>query len=286
MPHRKKILLSDSNEAFSMLLTDSLRERGNFHVFHAKDEDETTKALHRHRPHVLLLDFLLPHKGGFHVMQHLREDGYKISTIFMTALPTHRVIEEAYRLGASFVLPKPFTARALVERIHDALHSDRPLFAHIKNSDRHLKVSCCSPRWRSFIYEAYSILSGLSREAAFQPMFHQFRSVAARFAEPTADNGTDQGHSPSPFQSGCRSRRWPARHRAYWQRANFFTVPLTGCGSHNVPLRLSSPAFRPGRFLIRGLDLTFPRTAATGTQRSALSCSRWRSRTAHRRCRR
>ena len=44
MPHRKKILLSDSNEALSMLLADSLRERGNFHVFHAKDEDETTKA--------------------------------------------------------------------------------------------------------------------------------------------------------------------------------------------------------------------------------------------------
>ena len=64
MPHRKKILLSDSNEALSMLLADSLRERGNFHVFHAKDEDETTKALHRHRPHVLLLDFLLPPKGA------------------------------------------------------------------------------------------------------------------------------------------------------------------------------------------------------------------------------
>ena len=126
MPHRKKILLSDSNEALSMLLADSLHERGNFHVFHAKDEDETTKALHRHRPHVLLLDFLLPHKGGFHVMQQLREGGHKISTIFMTALPTHRVIEEVYRLGASFVLPKPFTTRALAERIHDVLHSDRP----------------------------------------------------------------------------------------------------------------------------------------------------------------
>ena len=90
MPHRKKILLSDSNEALSMLLADSLRER------------------------------------GFHVMQQLREGGHKISTIFMTALPTHKVIEEAYRLGASFVLPKPFTTRALAERIHDALHSDRP----------------------------------------------------------------------------------------------------------------------------------------------------------------
>ena len=33
-------------------------------------KEKNTKALHRHRPHVLLLDFLLPHKGGFHVMQH------------------------------------------------------------------------------------------------------------------------------------------------------------------------------------------------------------------------
>ena len=32
------------------------------------------------------------------------------------SLPTHKVIEEAYRLGASFVLPKPFTARALVDK--------------------------------------------------------------------------------------------------------------------------------------------------------------------------
>ena len=47
MPHRKKILLSDSNEAFSMLLTDSLRERGDFRVFHARDADETTEVLHR-----------------------------------------------------------------------------------------------------------------------------------------------------------------------------------------------------------------------------------------------
>ena len=126
MPHRKKILLSDSNEDFSMLLADSLRERGDFRVFHARDADETTEVLHRHRPHVLLLDFLLPHKGGFHVMQQLREGGHKISTIFMTALPTHKVIEEAYRLGASYVLTKPFTIWAFVQFFFDSLHSDRP----------------------------------------------------------------------------------------------------------------------------------------------------------------
>lgn len=124
MPHRKKILLSDSNESFSMLLKDSLHEHGDFHVFHAKDEDETAKALHQHRPHILLLDLLLPQKGGFHVMEQLREGGHKLSTILMTAMPTRRVIDEAYRLGANFVLPKPFTTKALVERIHDVLRGE------------------------------------------------------------------------------------------------------------------------------------------------------------------
>ena len=74
-------------------------------------------------------------------------------------------------------------------------------------------------RWRSLIYEAYSILSGLSRAAAFQPMLHQFRSVAARFAGAIADNGTDPDRFPSPFQSGCKSRCWPVHHRTYWQTA-------------------------------------------------------------------
>ena len=40
-----------------------------------------------------------------------------------------------------------------------------------------------------YFYESYSILPGHLREAAFQPMLHQFRSAAARFAEPTANIG-------------------------------------------------------------------------------------------------
>ena len=65
------------------------------------------------------------------------------------------------------------------------LHRKRQTSPRIKG--RHPKASCCSPRWRSFIYEAYSILPGHLQEAAFQPMLHQFRSAAARFAEPTAN---------------------------------------------------------------------------------------------------
>ena len=46
--------------------------------------------------------------------------------------------------------------------------SNRQTSPRIKG--RHLKENCCSLRWRSFIYEAYSILPGHLQEAAFQPM--------------------------------------------------------------------------------------------------------------------
>ena len=98
------------------------------------------------------------------------------------------------------------------------MESNRQTSPRIKG--RHLKENCCSPRWRSFIYEAYSILPGHLQEAAFRPMLHQFHSVAAHFAEPKADNGTDLSRPPSPFQSGCRSRCWSVRRPAYWQTAS------------------------------------------------------------------
>ena len=98
------------------------------------------------------------------------------------------------------------------------MESNRQTSPRIKG--RHPKASCCSPRWRSFIYEAYGILPGHLREAAFLPMLHQFRSAAARFAGAIADNGTDPSHSPSPFQLGCRLCCWPVRRPAYWQTAS------------------------------------------------------------------
>ena len=94
------------------------------------------------------------------------------------------------------IMADPHAERYRVRREECSCHSSRLvlfLLLHRKRQTsprikgRHPKVSCCSPRWQSFIYEAHSILPGHLREAAFQPMLHQFRSAAARFAEPTAN---------------------------------------------------------------------------------------------------
>ena len=117
MPHRKRILLSDDNEGFSTLLLESLHEHGGFHVFHAREEHEVMETIQCHKPHILLLDDMLPHKGGFHVLRQLQERGHRLSTILMTVLPT---------LGASYVFPKPFSSQAMIEKIQELLKRAPP----------------------------------------------------------------------------------------------------------------------------------------------------------------
>lgn len=101
MPHRKRILLSDDNEGFSTLLLESLHEHGGFHVLHAREEHEVMETIQCHKPHILLLDDMLPHKGGLHVLRQLRERGHRLSTILMTVLPTQKIVRDATELGAS-----------------------------------------------------------------------------------------------------------------------------------------------------------------------------------------
>ena len=80
MPHRKRILLSDDNEGFSTLLLESLHEHGGFHVLHAREEHEVMETIQCHKPHILLLDDMLPHKGGLHVLraEHYIKDAKEI----------------------------------------------------------------------------------------------------------------------------------------------------------------------------------------------------------------
>ena len=123
MPHQKKILLSDDNEEFCTLLQEFLHEHGDFHVVHVKKGHEVIDAVHRHQPHLLLLDFMLSHKSGLHVLRKLRENGCNLSTILMTTVPSDKVVEEAKELDVEYVFPKPFSMHAMTERIHSILHN-------------------------------------------------------------------------------------------------------------------------------------------------------------------
>lgn len=71
MPHR--ILVVDDEASIRTLLQDHLEQQG-YRVYGAADGVEGIAALETKRPHLVLIDFLLPRKNGFAVAEAVRQD--------------------------------------------------------------------------------------------------------------------------------------------------------------------------------------------------------------------
>jgi FixJ family two-component response regulator len=72
----------------------------------------------------LILDIHLPGMSGFELMRHGVLGGTEAPAIFITAYDDARARVEANRLGARGLLVKPFSGRALLEAVSEALQAD------------------------------------------------------------------------------------------------------------------------------------------------------------------
>jgi FixJ family two-component response regulator len=71
----------------------------------------------------LVLDIHLPGMSGFELYRQLALSGKELPAIFITAHDERAVREEAERLRAKSYLPKPFSGRALLDAVTQALSS-------------------------------------------------------------------------------------------------------------------------------------------------------------------
>lgn len=71
MPHR--ILVVDDEASIRSLIQDFLGDRG-YRVYGASDGVEGIRALETKKPHLVVIDFLLPRKNGFAVAEAVRQD--------------------------------------------------------------------------------------------------------------------------------------------------------------------------------------------------------------------
>ena len=71
MVHR--ILVVDDEEAVRSMVRDVLESQG-FRVVAAGEFNEATRKIKETRPHVALIDFLLPKKNGFALAEQIRKD--------------------------------------------------------------------------------------------------------------------------------------------------------------------------------------------------------------------
>lgn len=69
----KKILIVEDEQLIGDLVQRKLREAG-YYAFVARDGEEALKLIQVERPHLVLLDIVLPRLNGFEVLAELRKD--------------------------------------------------------------------------------------------------------------------------------------------------------------------------------------------------------------------
>lgn len=118
----KTILVVDDEPGIVQIARDYL-DRAGFRVLTADDGPGALRLARTERPHLLVLDLMLPGMDGLDVTRALRQDQAtrKLPIIMLTAR-----VEEADRLiglelGADDYMTKPFSPRELVARVRAVL---------------------------------------------------------------------------------------------------------------------------------------------------------------------
>ena len=120
----KKILIVDDEPNIVMALEYTFK-KDNFEVFIARDGKEALEILEKQLPDVIILDVMMPMVDGYATIEEIKKDDRlgHCKVIFLSAKNKESDIEKGMMLGANLYVVKPFSAKKLVEQVHELLEN-------------------------------------------------------------------------------------------------------------------------------------------------------------------
>jgi len=116
-----KIAIADDNENTLRILTDLVSREEELNVVGtAKNGEEACEVIRTKEPDIVLLDIVMPKLDGLGVMDRTNKDKTirkQPNYIIISAIGQENVTEDAFRLGATYYLMKPFDQETLVSRL-------------------------------------------------------------------------------------------------------------------------------------------------------------------------
>lgn len=139
-PTRARILVVDDEAAIREYETSLLSELGH-EVLTAADGKEALRLACEKRPHLVLLDIMMPELSGIEVCRQLRADPCTrdVRIIMVSAVDAKRALEESIIAGADDFLAKPIHALELMVRVRSILRvrnipdKEERLEAYVRN---------------------------------------------------------------------------------------------------------------------------------------------------------
>lgn len=115
----KKILIVEDEEILSNLLEKKLKEVG-YEVGVAFDGEEGIKKIRETKPDLILLDIIMPKKGGFEVLEEINQDAElkKIPVIIISNSGQPVEISKALDLGVKdYLIKTQFDPEEVIEKV-------------------------------------------------------------------------------------------------------------------------------------------------------------------------
>ena len=94
--------------------------KSDYAVVATSDPDDVLRLIEEERPHLVLLDLMLPGVDGIDLMKDIVAAG-DVPVIFVSAYGQDRLVARAFEMGADDYVVKPFSPTELVARIKAAL---------------------------------------------------------------------------------------------------------------------------------------------------------------------
>jgi DNA-binding response OmpR family regulator len=117
-----RVLVADDSETVLLMLQRRL-EMSGYEVLTARDGEEVLEMLERHRdgaaPDLILLDAMMPKLSGVDALKRLRESGYRMPVLMISAHLDAQQPDRMREIGADGVVAKPFEWEVLIERIEE-----------------------------------------------------------------------------------------------------------------------------------------------------------------------
>jgi DNA-binding response OmpR family regulator len=102
----KKVLVVDDEIAIRNLLKEFLTRKG-YDVYTARDGRAAIAEVKGIRPHIVLLDVMMPGMGGIETLKEVRRIDPKVGIIMVTAVSDQELGKRAIELGAFDYITKP-----------------------------------------------------------------------------------------------------------------------------------------------------------------------------------
>lgn len=124
MPN-ETILVVDDSEEMQRMLQDYILQPLGYQVICAGDGQKGLEVALSTEVDLIMLDMNMPNLSGIEVLQALRKAGSEVPVIFMTVFGSETIVTQAFRLGVSDYLSKPFKIQDVEKAVDRALKARR-----------------------------------------------------------------------------------------------------------------------------------------------------------------